>query len=122
VPVKLKLREDDLVNILKLFCEAYEISSTDYDEKFLKKEGLNRLRYDNLGLNYKIFYGTEFFGNRNGNSIIFYWHKNINDKKKELKNLLEFFCNIINKCFCFFIIIFQAFNINFNCFVIMHHR
>ena len=71
MPVKLKLREDDLINILKLFCESHEISWTDYDEKFLKREGLNRLKYDAFGLNYKIFYGAEFFGNRNGNSIIF---------------------------------------------------
>ncbi len=92
-----KLTENHLVDIFKLFCESYEISSTGYDEKFLKREGLNRLKYDTLGLNYKIFYGAEFSGKINGNSIIFYGYKNINDQDKELKN--EKFQELLNEYF-----------------------
>ncbi len=76
MPVKLnlpleKLSEDYLVDIYKLFCKAYEIGPTDYDEIYLRKNGLYLLKH-RWGIDYKIYHGAEFFVQTTKDGISFY--------------------------------------------------
>ena len=66
-----------LVEIYRLFCQAYEIEFTGRDERFMRSSGVDHLCA--RGLDYRPFYGAKFFGQKSGQSTRFWGYADIED-------------------------------------------
>lgn len=90
MPVELPLHPnqigvEDLVGIYKCFCQAFEIEVTPRDERFMRREGLDRLR-SQFGLDYRPYMGAKFFGNKRGNLTVFHGYRSPEDSEEQARD------------------------------------
>ena len=73
MPVKIfreNLSVDDLVTIYQLFCKAFDIEIDEIDKRFFRRNGLEHLS-QSIGLEYRAFEDTKFFGTKIGKTYYF---------------------------------------------------
>jgi len=97
MPLELHLKseeisEDDLVNIFRLFCEAFKIDMVESDEHYMRTRGITLLR-SRSELDYRPCLGTKFFGQEIGNSTRFHGYSSPvdsewKDKDKKFQELV----------------------------------
>jgi len=61
-----KLKKNQLVDIYKLFCQAYEFEPSEIDEPQLRAYGVDRIR-DSWGLDFRPWMGAKFFARKGYN-------------------------------------------------------
>jgi len=92
MPVELPIQANalsgnDLVEIFRLFCKAYNIESTKRDEEFLNKYGIKSLVSEPGGLDYRPYMGAKFFGFRVGDAVKFHGYVLLDDTDWQAKDV-----------------------------------
>ncbi|MEK6907031.1 MAG: hypothetical protein AABW45_00745 [Nanoarchaeota archaeon] len=101
MPIELKIKSedlsnDDMVNVFRLFCKAFEIKSNKINDEFFKTRALEVMK--KFGLDYRPYMGAKFFGKEYTNSIIFHGYSqqqdpNYNLKDKKFQDLVKDYFN-----------------------------
>jgi hypothetical protein len=79
------ITNENIVEIFRLFCKAFEIKSHKDDEKFLRRESLDLIK-DHGGIDYRPYMGAKFFGQKFGNTLQFHGYSDPEDPNYELKD------------------------------------
>jgi hypothetical protein len=79
-----EIKPNNLVEIYRLFCQAYDVDMSQRDESFMRDEGVEHLR-SIFGLDYRPYMGGKFFGQKIGNSTQFHGYSEPQDPKQDMK-------------------------------------
>lgn len=90
-----EISEDKLVDIFKLFCDAYDLGFMDADERFLRSEGIEKFRKGHL--DYNPCPEAKFIGNVYDTKLHFHGYANFGAADERIKS--ENFKNLVIEYF-----------------------
>lgn len=65
------LTSDDLIEVYRIFCDAYGITSTNRDEETLRLRGIEPLKNTDGVIDYRPYDGAQFLCTRKGDDVHF---------------------------------------------------
>lgn len=78
---------EDIIEVYRIFCSTYGITSTDKDEEILRLHGVEPLNSPGGFIDYKPYDGAQFLCTRTGDEVHFVGHCRRYDYKEKSKNM-----------------------------------